>query len=181
MYHSGNFLGKTLLDRTKTGILGLLSHESIDFLLVESGENLDVTLSIVVAHIEPELIERVRTGAVAVEPDIAFFGFSEFLAVGFSDKRASECKSIVLCAKLAADKFGSGGDVAPLVATAHLQLAVLGLVEVEEVVALEKLIGKLGKRHTLLELAIEATLHAILSHHIIHGDALSYFAGEVEE
>ena len=37
-------------------------------------------------------------------------------------------------------QFGAGGDVAPLVATAHLQAATFVLVEVEEVVALKELV-----------------------------------------
>ena len=68
-----------------------------------------------------------------------------------------------------------------MVAAAHLQLAVLRLIEVQEVVALKELIGELGERHSILCLTIEAALHTVLCHHIVDGDALANFAGKIEE
>ena len=51
----------------------------------------------------------------------------------------------------------------------------------QEVVALQQLVGELGERHALLELAVEAALDAVLGHHVVHGDALADVACEVEE
>ena len=46
---------------------------------------------------------------------------------------AGEGEGLVLSAEFAADQFRTGGDVAPLVATAHLQTATFRFVEVQEV------------------------------------------------
>ena len=55
------------------------------------------------------------------------------------------------------------------------------LVEVEEVVALQQLVGELGERQTVASRTIQALLHALLSHHVVDGDVLANLAGEVEE
>ena len=51
----------------------------------------------------------------------------------------------------------------------------------EEIVALQELVGELGERHTLLKLAVEAALDAVLGHHVVDCDALADVAGEIEE
>ena len=51
----------------------------------------------------------------------------------------------------------------------------------QEVVALEELIGEFGEREAVAGFAVEAALHAVLGHHVVHCDVLSYFSGEVEE
>ena len=51
----------------------------------------------------------------------------------------------------------------------------------EEIVALKELVGEFGKGHTVLELTVEPTLHAVLGHHIVDRDALANLAGKIEE
>ena len=170
-----------LLEQASAGILAVLLDEGIDFFALQVGKDLDVAFGFFIAHIEPELIERIGCGAVAIKPNIALLRFAKLLTVGFRDEGAGEGEGFVVAAKLAADEFRSGGDVAPLVGAPHLEFAALLLVEVEEVVALEQLIGKFGKRHTFGKFAVETALHAVLRHHIIDGDALSDFACKVEE
>ena len=179
--HDGQLLGQLLLQDAQARVFAMLLDEGVDGRLVERGEYLDVAFCVLVGHVEPELVEGVGRGAVAVEPDVAFLRLAELLAVGLSDERAGEGKGFVVATELATDELCAGGDVAPLVAAAHLQFAVLGLVEVEEVVALQQLIGELGERHAVLELTVEAALDAVLRHHVIDGDALADFASEVEE
>ena len=139
VYHGGDFLGEAFLEGTQSGVGLLLLDEGVDFLLVEDGEYLDVFLGVGVAHVEPELVELVGGGALGVEPYVAALGLAELAAVGLGDQRAGEGESVVTSGD-AADKLGTGGDVAPLVGAAELQVAVLVLVEIEEVVALEELV-----------------------------------------
>ena len=122
----------------------MLGYERVDGFLVEVGEYLDVFLSLCVAHVEPELVESIRSGASRVEPDVAALGLAELLAVSLSDKRTGQCIGVSL-AQCPADKLRACGDVAPLVASAHLQMAVLVLVEPEEIIALEKLVAEFGE------------------------------------
>ena len=148
VYHCGDFLGQTLLQRTCAGILSLLLDESGNLLTGQFSEYLDIFFSISVRNVEPELVELVGRGVARIEPHIAAFGLAEFSSVGLGDQRASKC--VGLASGCAADKFCAGGYVAPLVGTAELQTAVFLLVEVEEVIALAKLIGEFGERHALL-------------------------------
>ena len=158
----------------------MLGDGSLDLLFPEQCENLDVAVSILVGHIEPELVELVRGCPLRVEPDIALLGLAELLAVGLPDERAGEGVSVCL-SESSADELGSGGDVSPLVASAHLQTASLVLVEPEEVVALEELVAELGERHSFPGFIGKAHLYRVLGHHIVDRDVLSDVADEVQE
>jgi len=52
---------------------------------------------------------------------------------------------------------------------------------VQEVVALQELVGEFCERHAFGKFTVEATLHAVFRHHVVDGDALADFAGEIEE
>ena len=55
------------------------------------------------------------------------------------------------------------------------------LIEVEEVVALEQLVGELGERHTVVGIGSQALLDAVLCHHVVDGDVLADVADEAQE
>ena len=55
------------------------------------------------------------------------------------------------------------------------------LVEVQEVVSLNQLVGELGERHAVASFAGEALLYRILAHHVVYGDVLTHVADEIEE
>ena len=55
------------------------------------------------------------------------------------------------------------------------------LVEIEEVVTLQELIGELGEGKSVAGSTVETLLHRLLSHHIVDGDVLTHLTGEVEE
>ena len=60
----------------------MLFDEGIDLFFGQAREDFDVAFGLFIAHVEPELVEGVRCGAMAVEPHVALFRFAEFLAVG---------------------------------------------------------------------------------------------------
>ena len=113
MNHNGNLLCQTLLKRTGTRILLVLLNKSINLLLGKRSEDLDIFLRISVGNIEPELIELIGGGVFRIEPNVAALGLSKLAAVGLGDKRTGECEH--LAAILAADKFGAGCDITPLI------------------------------------------------------------------
>ena len=125
MYHDGHFFGQPALQCAASRILSVFLYESVNHVFFERGEDFYVALGIVVAHIEPELIESIGCGAVAVEPHIAALCLAKFLAVGLGYERTGQCICLGLGAQCAADEFGAGGHVAPLVVATQLQLAVL--------------------------------------------------------
>ena len=56
-------------------------NQSIDGSLVQRGENLYVTLGILVCYVQPELVECVRACAIAIEPDISLFSLTKLATV----------------------------------------------------------------------------------------------------
>ena len=66
MNHYGNLLSQTLLKYTATWILLVLLYEGINSLLIEVGKDLDILLCIVIAYVQPELVESVRSSTVTV-------------------------------------------------------------------------------------------------------------------
>ena len=124
----------------------MLGNCALNGFAVEHSEDFDIFLSILVRHIEPELVELVRAGTLGVKPDIALLGLSEFATVSLGDERAGE--GISLASAGTADKFGTGGDVAPLVCSSELQLHAFVLIEVEKLIALKQLVGKFCEGHS---------------------------------
>ena len=104
VHHAGDFLGEALLQRTQAGILLLLCHEVGNLVLGQVGEYLDVACSVLVAHIEPELIELVGRGALGIEPHITTLGLAELGAVGLGDERAGDGECLATLD--AANQFG---------------------------------------------------------------------------
>ena len=46
---------------------------------------------------------------------------------------------------------------------------------------MQQLVSKLSETQSVAGFAVEPTLHGILGHHIVDGNMLTHFAGEVEE
>ena len=123
VYHDGDFLSQSFLQDALSRVFVVTGDETVYFFLVERGEDTDITFGILVGHVKPELVEGVRTGITPVEPNVAFLRLAEFRAVGHCHKRASQGEHFAAIG--AAYQFGTRSDVAPLVASAHLQLATL--------------------------------------------------------
>ena len=120
MYQYGHLFCQTLLQHTASRILTMLLNKRFYDIALERCEYLYVSLGIVVAHVEPELIEGVWCCAVAVEPYIAALCLTEFLSIGFCYQRACQRESLSLRAECAADELSASGHISPLVVTAKL-------------------------------------------------------------
>ena len=179
VHHHRHFAGQQFLQFAALRAGAVRFDGGFDGSAVEHREDLDIALGIQIADIQPELVELVRAGALRVEPDVALLGLAELAAVRLGDQRAGQ--GVGLFAQHAADQLRAGGDIAPLVGAAELQVHVAVLVEPEEIVALQQLVGELGEAHALARIAAEALLHRILAHHIVDRDKLSDIAGEVDE
>ena len=55
------------------------------------------------------------------------------------------------------------------------------LVQVEEIVALEKLVAELREGHALRGVTAETLLYGILAHHVVDSDELADVSGKVDE
>ena len=107
------------------------------------------------------------------------FSLSELASVCLCNQRA--CKRECFLSKDTADKLRTCGYVAPLVCTTHLESTSLVLVEIEEVIALEKLVSEFGERHTVASLTGESLLYRVLRHHVVYSDVLSDLTCEIKE
>ena len=113
-----------------------------------------------------------------IEPDGAGFGLAELGAVGVGDEREGEAKDGA--PELLAGEVDAGGDVAPLIAAADLQLAVVVAAEDVEIEGLEQHVAELGVADA--DLAVfHAGADAFLGHHLVDGEVLADVAQEIEE
>ena len=55
------------------------------------------------------------------------------------------------------------------------------LVEVQEVVALQQLVGEFRERQSITSCTVQTLLHAVLGHHVVDGNMLTYFTGKIKE
>ena len=122
MNHHGHFFSQTLLKHTQMRSLFMLSNQRVYFFFGKRSENLDVTLCVIIAHVQPELIELVRRSISRVKPYIARLGLAEFCSISLSHQRTSQRKD--LSSIRTTDQLGTCRDVPPLVGTAQLQFAV---------------------------------------------------------
>ena len=75
-----------------------------------------------------------------------------------------------------ADQIDAGGDVAPLIAAAHLQTAAVAIEQLQEVVGLQQQVAELGERDAFL--ALEPPVHRLLLQHVVDGEVLAGVAQE---
>jgi hypothetical protein len=143
MHKAGNSFGEPFLKFSLVGRFVVFFNKRFNFVARYQCKYFDVFFGIGIRSIEPELVKSVWACTFGIELDVARFGFSEFSAVGFGNKRTGQCKSFTAC--FSANEFCSGGDISPLVGAAHLQFTTMRLIQMEEIVALHQLIGKFSK------------------------------------
>ena len=179
MNHDSHFLGQALLKDAQMGSSLVLGRQSINLLLGQCSEYLYVAFGILVAHVQPELVELIWRSVARVEPDVSGLCLAELATVGLRNQRAGQCK--YLPAVRTANQFGTGGDVTPLVAATHLELAAFGFIQMKEVVPLQQLVGEFREGKTVTCLTVQTLLYRIFRHHIVHSDVLTHFTGKIEE
>ena len=141
-----------------------LGLEALDALAVELGEPAQVRADVPVVRVEPVLVERERRRPLRVEPDrVARVALAELGARWREQELVGQPVSRLLRGVLPyparpPDQLEPGGDVAPLVGAAHLQLDAHRPVQVPEVVRLEEHVAELGERQP----AVEAHLDRVL-------------------
>ena len=144
---------------------------------IQEREDADPFFCIRVGGVQPKLVKFVGGSFDRIEPDVAFFGLSEFAAIGFGEEGAGEGEG--LAAGFATDEFRAGGDVAPLVASAHLKFAIFMRIEPIKIISLDQLIREFGEAHAAF--TFEATLNAVLCRHVIYRNMFPDVADKIEE
>ena len=181
MYHRCDLFCESFLERSAARVLQMVGHKCLNGLLIKVGKDLDIALGIVVTDVEPELIEGIWRGTIAVEPHVSTLCFAEFPPICLRNQRTGETESLGFIAQSAANQFGSRGHIAPLVIASELQTHAMMLIEIEEIVALKQLISELGERKSVVSLAVQALLYAVFSHHVVDGDVLAHLSCKVKK
>ena len=127
------------------------------------------------------LVEVVHAGQRGVQEDGALGRLAHLLALHVEQERAAQAEDGrlgLLGPPLdPADEVHPGGDVAPLVRAAHLQVDPVVAVEDQVVGRLERLVGELGERQA----AAQALLDRLLLQHRRDREVLADLAQEVQQ
>ena len=120
----------------------MLFNKAVYCLTVEAGENLDVTLRILVADIEPELIELIRSGAFWIEPDVSALCLSKLLSVSLCNERTGQGKCLNLIAQCSAYELRTRRNIYTLVLSSELELHAFVIEEAEKAETITTIVGK---------------------------------------
>src|SRR5690606_21029346 len=101
----------------------MFRHGGGNLLERQEGVDPEQALHVPVVGVEPELEELVGAGPRRVEPDVARFTLAELAAGGSGEGRRDQAVDLALLPP--PDELDSGRDVAPRIAPADLQLAIL--------------------------------------------------------
>ena len=165
--------------RRRSGAARVLGHRARPISLDRQQRELQqVALDLAVVGLHPELAELVRAGLGGVEPDAARRPSCRTSSPSaFGQQRPGEAVAR-LRPSGAADEVDAGGDVAPLVRAAHLELDVVVLVQPPEVVGLQEHVAELGVGDAVV--ALHPGPHRLLGHHLVDGDVLADVPQELE-
>ena len=103
MYHDSHLFRKSFLKDAASRVCAVFGDDTVDFVFLKRSKDFDVSLSILVRDIKPELVELIWRCTVSVEPDVSALRLSELPSVRLCDEWACEC--IALVAVGAAYKF----------------------------------------------------------------------------
>lgn len=175
----GNLVGEQALAVASGWVFGVLGENFAEFFWGDDGVVLEVFFERIVGLIEPELIEVEDAGLVAVEPDGVAFGFAEFTTGDFiNNKRATV--SVSLGVFETADEVNTRGAVAVLIGAAELKIDVVFAEKMEEVIALDEGVAKLGIADAGATFA-DAGLDELAIEKLSHAKGLADFAKEWQE
>ena len=147
-----------------------------DFALVEQRKKLEIFHDIAVVGVDPELVEPVRRGELRVKPDRPGLGLAKFDA----RRRCHQGGNHSIASRFAqlAQQFNPHNDIAPLIAAAQLQGAVIAVIQHHKVVGLQQHIAELSKGNAVALLVTPP--HRFLSQHIVDGKMLANIAQKID-
>jgi hypothetical protein len=129
--------------------------------------------------VEPELVEVENTGLVGIEPDGVAFGFAEFAAGNLVDNERARV-AVGGGVFEALNEMNARGAVAILIGAAELERNVVFTEKMEEIVALNEGVAKLGIRDAGATFA-DAFLDELAVKELSHTESFANFAEEWQE
>ena len=144
-------------------LLALQRLEPRDLVERHLGEELQEAADVVVLGVAPVLPEVIGRDALGVQPHGAGHGLAHLRARRGGDQRRRHGEQVG--PRHAPAEIDAHDDVAPLVRAAHLQDAVLALVQLDEVVGLQDHVVEFEEAERLV--ALEAQLHRVHAEHAV--------------
>lgn len=176
MNDSGDEFGKTSLAKAGAWILAMFIQNFVEFFWGDESEVFEVIFECFVGLVEPELIEIEDGSFFAIKPDGVAFGFAEFATGDFVDNEWARV-AVGCCVFETRNKMNARGAVAKLVGAAELKSNVVFAEEVQEIVALDESVAKLGIRDAGATFA-DAILDELTIEQLGHAEAFTDFAKE---
>lgn len=179
MNDSSDKLGEASLAVASARIFAMTAQNFVEFFWSNESEVFEVIFECFVGLVEPELIEIEDGSFFAIKPDGVAFGLAEFATGDFVDNEWARV-AIGCCVFETRNEMNARGAVAELIGATKLKGDVVLAEEVQEIVALDEGVTKLGVRDAGATFA-DAILDELAIEQLGHAKTFADFAQERQE
>ena len=172
-------LGEASLAVASARIFAMAAQNFVEFFWSDESEVFEVIFERFVGLVEPELIEVEDGSFFAIKPDGVAFGFAEFATGDFVDNEWARV-AVGCCVFETRNEVNARGTVTKLIGAAELKCNIVLAEEVQEIVALDEGVAKLGVRDASATFA-DAILDELAVEQLGHAKAFADFAQERQE
>lgn len=179
MNDSSDELGEASLAVASARIFAMTAQNFVEFFWSDESEVFEVIFERFVGLVEPELIEIEDGSFFAIKPNSVAFGLAEFATGDFVDNEWARV-AVGRCVFETRNEMNARGTVAKLVGAAELKCNIVLAEEVQEIVALDEGVAKLGVRDAGTTFA-DAILDELAVEQLGHAKTFADFAQERQE
>ena len=152
------------------------STQTTNFIHGQECQQSQTFFNVFITNVSPVLVEIVRCCFFGIQPYSAGNCFTHFYAFGVCQQ--FECHTVSRFLGFTTDQFNTGDDVGPLVVTAHLQGAVVSLVQFVEVVTLHDHVVEFQEGQT--SFFFHSCFEAVCSQHSVYREVYAYITQEFD-
>jgi hypothetical protein len=174
----GDFFGQRFVSDASFGFIRVLAFEISNLFLSQEGKIFEHADDIAIVGANPKLVKAINTGAARVQPDRSGHGFAELAAIGIRDQRQSKPED--MRAQFLAAEVHARSDIAPLIAAADLEFAIVVLAQAIKIERLQQHVAEFGVTDAGFAI-FHPGAHALLGHHHVDGKMLSDIPEKIQE
>ena len=142
------------------------STQTTNFIHRQECQQCQTFFNVLIANVSPVLVEFIRCCFFRIQPYSAGYCFTHFYT--FRVCQQFECHAVSGFLGFTTDQFYTGDDVGPLVVAAHLQGAVVSLVQFVEVITLHDHVVEFQEGQT--SFFFHSCFEAVCSQHSVYGE-----------
>ncbi len=162
MGNGGGLEGQDRLGQVEVRVLQFLHGP--DLIHGQKGKQGQEPGHVAVIRVDPVLVIVIGRGALGIQPDSPLGGLAHLGAAGSGNQREGNPESRALVDP--PDQVDAGHNVAPLIAAAHLQAAVVVFIEFQKVVRLQQHVIEFDETEAVV--GVEPHLVALGLDHPVH-------------